>query len=149
MITRCTPLTWKAEPALPLSLLPHFVEQVAKEGGRFLIINGNFINVEEALRHKELAEVKALEAFKYLTISEKASTKVEADHVRHKMERAAIEAGEQFCNYALELTLDMKAGDLPAAPLPIRSHSVLKRLWEDGFSHAISQQHNYDSWFCG
>lgn len=130
MITRSTtnPLNWIASSALTPALLPYFVERVAAEGGNYLTVNGDSIDINGAVRLKAFADEEVLNARMYFSMSNIPSKSSEAiSEMRH----AAYRAGTYYRRYVRYLNL---IENPIGTPLLLSNHQELNEQFNRGYS---------------
>lgn len=138
MITRNNnPLIWNATSHIQPSLLPYFVSRVVEEGGNYLIVNGDAINVHEVLRCKALVDDEVLNARTFLAMSD---IEGKHDEVIFMMEQSAFSAGRTYRSYIRALSLTENPFGIP---LLLSSHHVLAEQFKKGFSHDPFAERDY------
>ncbi len=130
MISRNTtnPSIWIASNSMAPSLLAYYVGRVMEEGGNFLIVNGDYVDVREAARVKARAEEEVLKASRLLAeldVSGKGSD------AWFRMITAARSAGQQYRIYARYLNL---SGNPLGTPWLLSTHSELDQAFKEGSS---------------
>ncbi|HXU94577.1 MAG TPA: hypothetical protein VFP33_13055 [Gallionella sp.] len=139
MITRNNnPLIWKATSPIPPSMLPYFVARVAEEGGNYLTINGDAINVHEALRFKAIVDDEVLNARMFLAMTDIPSKRSEAIA---GMRMAAFRAGQHYRSYVRNLNLTENP---LGTPLLLSSHQDLDEQFNRGFSFNPFAERDYN-----
>ena len=140
MIT-CTsnPLIWKASPSITPALLPYFVERVAEEGGNYLTVNGDSIDVKEAVRLKSFADGEVMNARMYFAMSDIPGGK--SSEATAEMRQAAFRAGMYYRRYVRYLNLTENP---LGTPLLLSSHQKLDEQFNRGFSHDPFAERDYN-----
>lgn len=135
MITRCikNPLHWNADSLISPVMLPYYVERVAKEGGDSLIVNGNTINVKEAVRLKTIADGFVLESF--LAISDTSN-----GNAITKMRQYAFKAGKYYRLYVRILHL---TENLFGTPTLLNTHQELCEHFKQGYFYDPLAERNH------
>lgn len=116
-------------------LLPYFVDYVAEQGGKYILIQDGCIPVDEAMKQKKLVDRYALEARMHYSLSEGAMGLGGLWHHKMNMEQAAYHAGVCFYLYARTLRLNS-----PPKVTPLISDiPILGRFWSAGFKDMEEQ----------
>lgn len=137
MISRNTtnPMHWDATPSMLPELLPHFVDYVAEQGGKYIITKDGSIPVDDAMKQKKLVDRYALEARMHYSLSEDASGLGDMWHHKMNMEQAAYHAGVCFCLYVRVLGHNAN----PKATPLISDIPILEEFWGRGFKDIEGQ----------
>lgn len=140
MITRSTtnPSNWMAASSLTPALLPYFVERVAAEGGNYLTVNGDSIDVTEAVRLKAFADEEILNARMYFAMTNIPSKSSEA---RAEMRHAAYRAGTYYRRYVRYLNLTENP---IGTPLLLSNHQELNEQFNRGYSVDSFAERDYN-----
>lgn len=132
------PLIWRGCSSITPALLPYFVARVAEEGGSYLSVHGNSINVRDAIRIKALADDEVLNARVFLAMSDVSSKCSEAIA---EMKQAAFRAGQYYRSYVRNLNLTENP---LGTPLLLKSHQVLDEQFNRGFSFDPFDERDYN-----
>ena len=128
---------WKSVPSVPPELLPDFVAQVAKAGGRYVVFEDDYISVQDAIENKTRADTKLLQIKECLI---KCRSKLyDAEEVSREMRQAAEGAGRYFFWYLYFLNFLRRPNLWPEIPPSISKHHELKERWEKGFQQERSK----------
>lgn len=140
MITCSTtnPSNWNASPSLKPELLPYFVEQVAEKGGSYLTVNGDSIDINEAVRLKAFADKEVLNARMYFAMSNIPGKSSEAIA---EMRHAAFRAGTYYRRYVRYLNLTENP---LGTPLLLSSYQELDEQFKRGFSFDPFAERDYN-----
>lgn len=117
-------------------LLPDFVAQVAKAGGKYVVFEDEYISVQDAIENKTLVDMKIRQVKECLIKCR--SNLYDAKEVSREMRQAAEGAGQYFFWYLYFLNFLRRPNLWPETPPSILTHHELKERWDRGFQQAQS-----------
>lgn len=140
MITRSTtnPMRWNASSSMSPELLPYFVGNVAHEGGGYLTVNGDSIDVNEAVKLKSFADEEILNARMYLAMSAITS---KCNEATVEMKHAALLAGTYYRRYVRHLNLTENPLGIP---MLISQSPTLVEQFNRGFAVDPFSERDYN-----
>lgn len=138
MIIRVADLTWLASNKMTVNMIPQFVESVAKLGGKYLIYQDEFINVQSALQNKESADNCICMAHNYYMEYLVATNKSDETSFRRKMINELIRAGAYSRLYIRDINIRYFGSIVLVTPSFFKTHPKFKKFWDQGFSDMMN-----------
>lgn len=134
MITQVAKLTWEASEKMTADMIPDFLDSVAALGGKNLIFQGKYINVESVIESRTIANNCISNASQYYLKYLAATNEGDKIAFQREMRHALIRAGAYSYLYMLDISPNRFERIYLEVPELIKGNQELKEFWNQGFS---------------
>lgn len=132
MITQVAQLTWKINNNTPACMIPQIMENLAKDGARFLIHGNGYYDVQSAVKNKEILNMyvnKAMDNYSKYCASDNEYM------IYWRMTQDLYQAGFYYRLYLRDTGASDSSEDFGIEiPEFILTHPEFKEFWDRGFS---------------
>jgi len=127
MIVQLKKLIWEATPNTPPNLIPEHAKEVEGKGGKYLIYNDEYLNVQRAMANKKYVEMYVEKAINQFSDYETAVDEVHRFRSKIEMLSSAKSAGEYYRLYVRDLN------GISEIPNFFINNPVLQDAWGKGY----------------